>query len=199
MSIEASGTAGGLLTFSTWKGRTYVRRTTTGENPKTAEQVGLRTFFAFLSKAWAALTPIQQATWSETATEKNILTFNAFLGRNMERVRQGYAPTRVWPPPPPGAPYDTAITPVGAQRSCKLIVGWFTQYPCWAYVIYRSLESMSAPDWRDAKIIVPAQASPTQTLIDSPLSAETYYYRANRIGFDARFTAISGQTHGHVT
>ena len=55
MSIDASGTIYNSLTASIWKGRNYVRGWFRPSNPKTGDQLTVRTMLATAVAAWQAL------------------------------------------------------------------------------------------------------------------------------------------------
>lgn len=88
MSFDASGTIGGAITFSKWKGRNYIRRHAIPSNPKTGAQVATRAMMRFLTTQWASLTAGQQAEWAAQATSDNITPLNAFVRYNMKRWTQ---------------------------------------------------------------------------------------------------------------
>jgi hypothetical protein len=55
MSLDASGTIGGILTASKWKGIPYMRLRVTPSNPKTAGQNAVRSALGTVAKACAAV------------------------------------------------------------------------------------------------------------------------------------------------
>lgn len=55
MSLDASGTFGGLLTASKWKGQPYIRQRVTPSNPNSAGQIAQRLIFGGISKACKAV------------------------------------------------------------------------------------------------------------------------------------------------
>lgn len=98
MSLDASGTLADAISFSTWKGRSYVRERVLPSNPKSGAQVGRRAMFSFLSKNWAPLSPAAKATWQDTADELVASTFNAFIRGNMNSWHNFLAPSHAHPP-----------------------------------------------------------------------------------------------------
>ncbi|KKL03779.1 hypothetical protein LCGC14_2622690, partial [marine sediment metagenome] len=87
MSLDASGSLAGALTFSKWKGRNYVRQLVRPSNPRSGGQVGVRAMFKFLSQIWAGLAPADKTSWEDRADDKVISPFNAFMGYNQFRWR----------------------------------------------------------------------------------------------------------------
>jgi len=58
MSIDASGTIYNALTASIWKGRNYIKGFSRPANPKTDDQLIVRTMLADAVAAWQGLTPV---------------------------------------------------------------------------------------------------------------------------------------------
>ncbi len=69
LSIDASGTAYNLLTASIWKGRNYMRGFFRPTNPKTADQLTVRTTMAAAVSAWQALYSGTQDEWNMAARD----------------------------------------------------------------------------------------------------------------------------------
>lgn len=85
MSMGASGTLAKTITFSTWKGRPYVRERVIPANPKSVGQVGRRIMFAFLAQQWASLPNAEQMAFKDQAESLNVSKFNAYVQFNMRR------------------------------------------------------------------------------------------------------------------
>jgi len=71
LSLDASGTLGGVMTFSKWKGQNYVRLRVDPYNPKSPYQTGVRdtmTFAQFYFKSSEYVTD-EQKTWWNTYAE----------------------------------------------------------------------------------------------------------------------------------
>jgi hypothetical protein len=81
MSIEASGSFGGALTYAKWKGRQYVRQLVTPSNPhaSTQEQARNKIRVVGVAQHWAnrALTKLG----AHTLTDKALLTAGAPSGQ----------------------------------------------------------------------------------------------------------------------
>ena len=82
-SLAASGTLADAITFSTWKGRPYVRERVIPSNPKSGAQLGRRAMFAFLTQSWSAIDAAPQATWQDLADQLVASRFNAYISANM--------------------------------------------------------------------------------------------------------------------
>lgn len=86
--MGATGSIGGIMTFSSWKGRPFVRRLVIPANPDTGPQRAVRAFFSWGSKEWAQLTALQKATWVAPAAPTNVLPFNAFMKQGQNNAKQ---------------------------------------------------------------------------------------------------------------
>lgn len=194
MSLSASGSLGGALVFSNWKGRPYVRTLVTPSNPRSALQVGIRAMMQFLSQHWDSLTAPNKATWSDPAENKNVSTFNAFIGYNMARWRDGFGPTDEWPAARIISPINiVTLAPTVQERSVTLDVAWSSNADTIGCVIYRSSTGSFTPGWNNARHIIPNYHPTAIAWVDSPLQPGTYYYDAASITADGVVGAEVGE------
>lgn len=137
MSLDASGTIAGTITFSKWKGRNYARSTVIPANPQTDLQTAVRAVLAFVSKDFANLSEAQKDEWHEVASALAISAINAYTGNAVKAARQESG----WPRYPSAAPAQTP----GAASNVQVSVGFrqvkitFTQpaqKPNYAWLIY---------------------------------------------------------------
>lgn len=194
MSLSASGSLGGALVFSNWKGRPYVRTLVTPSNPRSALQVGIRAMMQFLSQHWDSLTVGNKATWSDPAENKNVSTFNAFIGYNMARWRDGFGPTDEWPAARIISPINiVTLAPTVQERSVTLDVAWSSNADTIGCVIYRSSTASFTPGWNNARHIIPNYHPTDIAWVDSPLQPGAYYYDAASITADGVVGAEVGE------
>jgi hypothetical protein len=92
LSLDASGSIGGAMTFSKWKGVNYVRYKTKPTNPQTTAQTTQRTAFSTAVAAWHALTTEVQDTWTARAKALG-LTMSGFNLYVKEHIAAGGEPT----------------------------------------------------------------------------------------------------------
>lgn len=117
MSMAASGSIGGILTFGQNKGRNFVRQLVIPSNPQTAAQSGVRSMMKFIGQEWAQLSPTDQATWATRAAQTNISNFAAFSSKGMDNwsnanlaaQSQDPAITVTTPAGPPTVITDTVV------------------------------------------------------------------------------------------
>ncbi len=178
MSMGASGTIGNTMTFSSWKGRSYVRRTVIPANPQSPAQVAVRAMLTFLSQAWKSLTSVNQATWNVSAQNQQLSPFNAFVQDNARRWTTGEFPSQATPPTAATNSAALSLIATSGQASANLSLTQTGGSNLWAVAIYRSTTTSFSPTRNACIAIVPWSGSGTLNWQDTGLTAGTYYYRA---------------------
>lgn len=185
-SLDASGSVGGAIVFSKWKGRNYVRRHAIPANPKSATQVGTRAMMRFLSQYWATLSGADQTTWETPAAVDNVSAFNAFIGYNMSRWGLFKYPAMAYPAAQV-ATAGTLGTPVCTAGIRSILTGATVTVLAdnWGIAIYRKVAS--APDESRAECvrIIPAASAAAFTWTDIHVTVGIdYYYDATPFSDD---------------
>lgn len=85
MSIEASGTFAGEITFSQWKNRMYARKHVIPFNPNDPKQINVRLAFTLVVAGWQTELPAYQLIWDEFAKQFKASGFNVYLSRAMKQ------------------------------------------------------------------------------------------------------------------
>jgi uncharacterized protein with NRDE domain len=88
MSLGASGTIAGAMTFSSWKGIPTARIKSTPTNPNTAGQQAQRTTFGLAVASWKAQDEADQLTWTNRAKALG-LKMSGFNLYTREYIKQG--------------------------------------------------------------------------------------------------------------
>lgn len=198
-SLAASGTIGDAATFSSWKGRGYVRERVIPANPKSGPQTGMRSMLSFLSKQWASLTSAEQATWDDRAKASVISNFNAFTSYNQTRWRSYKGPSKEDPAAEASTPAAApTTTPTGGIRQVQLSIADGSPAPDWGYIIHRSGTTGFTPAYSNCVAVIPKTATPT-VYIDTPLTAGTYYYRIQGFNDDGIKGALEAEVSGTAT
>lgn len=195
MSLEASGSLGGALVFSKWKGRPYVRELVRPANPRSGLQVGMRSMFAFLAQQWQNLTSVEQATWQAQADAIVASPFNGYMQINQKRWRDFRAPSQDTPITAAGTVGATATTSATAGvRSVTVSAEFATINQNWGVIVHRSTTTSFTPSLSDAiKVLLVDTAATPATFIDSPLVADTYYYNYTPFTDDGVLGAALGE------
>jgi len=184
MSLDASGSLGGTIVFSKWKGRNYVRTLVTPANPKSGGQVGVRAMFKFLAQIWAGLTAGNKATWLGRADDLKASPFNAFMSYNQKRLRDFDTPSKE-DPALEAATTPSTCTGVATPdvRSMTLAITHGADPADWGMMIFRSPTAIFDLSFSNLIAVVEVDGSGDAEYVDTPLAAGTYYY--NSIGFMA--------------
>jgi len=183
LSLSASGSIAGSMTYANWKGIPYVRALVKPSNPKSGPQVGVRAMFKFLAQIWNGLTDADKATWETMAKQMNASPFNAFMRFNQRRWRDFNTPSMETPAAEISTP-SSLMTGVATPdvRSITLAITHGTTPPDWGVAIFRSLTGTFSLAFSNCIAVVPVDGSGDAEYVDSPLAPDTYYY--NTVGFN---------------
>ena len=184
MSLNASGSLGGALVFSTWKGKPYVRGLVKPSNPRSGGQLGMRAMLSFLSHSWIDLSLENKTTWAAPAHAANISPFNFFVSYNMQRWRQMRGPATAYPAGDTWVPIAASQILTGGQRNVQIEFTISGEDQAWAVGIFRSTEEIIDVNWNNCITVVHGTEGETVTYTDAPLAAGTYHYRCLAFSFD---------------
>lgn len=196
-SLGASGTIGGSVTFSTWKGRDYARRHAIPANPKSGGQLSVRAMMQFLSQYWTLLSASEQADWETRAAVTNISPFNAYIGYNMDRWGRELYPSQQ----DPAAAVGTAGTlanesATAGVRSITVSDEVTVLADNWAILLYRDTTTGFTPSRNNMYHVIPAVTAAVFTYLDTQVVVGTpYYYRGRAITDDG----VAGALWAEIT
>lgn len=181
MSMGASGSIGGILTFGSNKGRNFVRQLVIPSNPRTPAQQGVRSAMRWIGQEWAQLTLANQATWETRAGQTNISPFNAFSSKGMDNWSNGAAPQRQDPAEvvavtgPPTLPTD-----VVTER--RVTIGWTDPVAATKFgiTVYISPTSIFTPGRNNAVALIDVGVL---QFISNTLLPGTYFYQLGAFNF----------------
>lgn len=192
LSLDAAGTLGNAVVFSTWKGKSYVRAHVAPTNPKSLPQIAIRAMLAFLSSQWASLTPGQQATWEESAIEANCSPFNRYLGYNVARYRNWKPPTKAYPPAESGSPGTIAYSLTAGVRHILVHTDFQDNDSVWGNLIMRHTGIPAPWTWIYAVAGRPNNVSSADDYIDGPLPIHIHNYAPRCFGHDGSWGGFAG-------
>lgn len=200
LSLDASGSLGGAMVYSKWKGRPYVRALVTPANPKSGGQVGMRSMLKWLSQQWASLTAGEQATWLTRANQSVVSPFNSYVGYNQFRWRDFLAPSTA----DPAAAVDTPAvigSPSAAAgvRSITVTCPITTDNAGWGVLLFRSTTTSFATAFDNLIGIGAVDSTNDIVFVDSPLAPDTYYYNLREFTNDGQLGAEDGEINATVT
>lgn len=190
MSMEASGTVAGAVTFSTWKGIPYVRRHATPMNPSAPKQVSMRAMMRFLAQTGMSSVGTDQAAWDAAVASLKMSQFNLFVKKNQQRWRDFKSPSALCIPTEAGvAPAAGVITATGGVRCATLSIADGAQAPDYGWLIFKQDSMAPTPTWDELAYVVGHSGTPTIAVI-TPLPASTWHFKC--IGFMT--TGLKGAT-----
>lgn len=200
LSLEASGSLGGVVVFSRWKGRPYVRSLVVPHNPRSSSQVGVRAMFKFLSQQWASLTGIAQATWEERAAGLNASPFNAYMSGNQYRWRDFLAPGMQDPVTDAGtSPTLGTLAAVAAGRGATITQPITAAGTGWGIAFFRGATSGFSTSWGNLIGIGLVVSTANVVWVDSPLSPGAYYWKVRSFCVDGKLGAESASVTVTIT
>lgn len=121
--LGASGSLGKSIVFSTWRGRTYVRKLSIPANPRSGLQVGMRSVFKYTTQAFGALTANQKAAWDALAAPDNITQLNAQVRDSQSRARRNEG-WRLGPSESAGTTPDAPTGLAGTAQNKSIDLVW---------------------------------------------------------------------------
>jgi len=175
MSMGASGSIGGILTFGSNKGRNFVRQLVIPANPNTPAQQGVRSMMKFVGQEWAQLTAPNQATWEARAAQTNISPFNAFSSKAMDNWSNGLAAQREDPAETAAAGAATAgLTDTVTER--RALIEWTDSVTAnqFGVIIYLSETTGFTAGRNNAVAVIDLGIEQWNT---PTLAPSTWYYR----------------------
>lgn len=177
-SDGASGSIAGQLTFSSWKGRQYVRRLVIPSNPRSATQTAFRAMMKFLSQAWASLATARKNSWQDRATQMQVSLFNAYTSYNQDRWSDAIEPVQdaTYTHTPSGNTTGTPV-PTAVGRQVTVDLTHFAASSAWGYIVYRKLAGAPTGVLAEVVGVVPDVGGVGQ-LVDNVPSAGTWHYKA---------------------
>ena len=200
MSLDASGSVAGALTFSKWKGRNYVRQRVVPANPRSALQVAVRAMLKFLSQAWTNVGSTPQASWEDLADASAISAFNAYVGKNQARWREFQAPSQTHPAAETGTePVATLDSATGGVRHIDLEFTVTTLNDVWGVMIFRSPTGSFNTAISNCIAVLEVDQTGTLVYTDSNLTPGEYYYDARFFTKEGKLGAEEGEVNATAT
>lgn len=189
MSMEASGTLAGAITFSKWKGRPYVRARVTPHNPRSSAQVGVRSNMAGLVHLYQANKALLDAAFMDRAKQRSISAFNAFTGAMQTRRSENLYAAQD-PAPTNAAPANNATALAAAVANKYVTLTWADAVAAdaWAFEIYRALAADPTGLLTEQIALIKRGA---QVFTDGPLIAGTWHYVIRAISTNGGGTVVS--------
>lgn len=180
----ASGTLGGELIYSNWKGRAYLKKHARPAQPRSPGQVAMRAMMSFLAGEWSTIPAVRQATWDELAARQKISAFNAYQQENLRRWRSFLRPSQLYPPDPSGTLGSTdGYGLVGQRRAitCTFLIN--TLQELWGMNIHHVAAEDVPITWNDLVHIEPMHQTGWYTFKLAPFEPGTQWLCFNRFNW----------------
>lgn len=193
MSMGASGSIGGILTFGSNKGRNFVRQLVIPSNPKTPAQQGVRSMMQWAGKEWAQLTDEEQATWETLAQQFNISPFNAFIKTAMANWSNGFSAQSEDPAPTVATPAEepTGVADTVTERRAEIT--WTDDAvgsDDFGVILYLSTTPGFTPGRDNAVKVIDMGV---ESAITNTLVPDTYYYRLATFSKDGVISDVTAE------
>lgn len=88
-SLDRKGTIGDAITFTSYKGKPYVRAQSKRKQPRSGMQVGMRALTKWISQDFKTLDPNEVEVWREQGRSDDITPLNAWLRDSQNRQQEG--------------------------------------------------------------------------------------------------------------
>lgn len=192
LSAAASGTIGGLLTSSSWRGRPYLKYNTKPRDPRSARQLSIRAMVGFLNINFERMNLEDQAYWRECAAGLHITAQNFYVQRNMIWWTTGRAPSEDVDHLGPDMPgtvtnWSSIVQGRGPIAKLKITLLVDTVGAIW----FRSQNEAFSAGWENAIAVHPIYAEEFYEYHDTPLPPGRYYYRCRVFGHYASFGEVT--------
>ncbi len=187
LSVGASGSLASELTFSNWKGKSYLKMHRKPNQPRTPPQVAMRAMMTHLSTSWTLFSDADHDAWQTLADERNISPFNAYQRFNLDRWRNFLAPSKI-------PTIDTTLnfggsgwpTPVAVYRGIEISGTVPSIGGAWAGAYFSTPSAGGPMTWDTVIYFQKLLALGAFTWTWRPLSPGTYYITVSRIGIQGR-------------
>lgn len=202
MSLDASGSVAGTITFSKWKGRNYVRQLVTPANPRSALQVSTRAIMRFLSQEWTPnLSTAEKATWDALASSDAVSPFNAYTRENLRRWTQFTAPGKSSPVGETGTQPTFTSPPASTGGVRQVTIAWTPDVlnDAWGLLIFRDPVTAFATARDNLVGAAFTDSAGAKTFIDTPVEPGTYFYNYRTFTDDGALSSEIGETTATVT
>ncbi len=177
-SLDATGSLAGVLVYAKSGGVSYARKLTIPKQPTPLLQRAGRALTSFLSKEYAKLIPAHRATWEDATDTPGVDGYRRFISYNLTRFGLQKPPTKLYPSPEMwGWPTIAVWTIQGKNRRANHGLTATATSDQWGVFISRHTSDFNDADLTHLQRVVPIDLGATYEWWDSPLAADTYYYR----------------------
>jgi len=191
-SMAAAGSLADLLTFSSSKGKRYLKRKSKPKQPRTKPQVSIRAAMGFLSPQWKV--PIQtiRDSWIPSAAATQISPFNAYVSANCLRHRNMQGLHLAYPASELGfiaSPVSFTVT--GHVRRVHFLLDITNLNQNWGLYIHWVSGNSIQPTWEDTLHIIPTYSNGIHEWDWRDVPAGTYWFTDSRTTYTGKFERVN--------
>lgn len=199
-SLSASGSLGGAIVFSNWKGRAYCRELVKPANPRSDKQLSVRAMMRFLSQEWAGIGSPAQVSWDDLADADVVSAFNAYIKKNLRRWRNFLGPGQDSDPAAGDTqPVHDTGSATGGVRMCTVQMTMTTLNDGWGCLIFRKEGGAVTAAFDNLVAVIPYDGANPVIFVDTPLDPAVYHYDFMSVTKDGLFTDETDPVSDTVT
>lgn len=174
-SLERKGTVGNAITFTSYKGKSYVRIQSKRKQPKSFRQIANRSLLTFIAQSWSIIPDFGKETWTADARADNITPLNAQIrdAQNRQKRQLGWRREKVGAFQTPRKP--TSPNAISAFRS--IVFSWTRPFIVfqgqYSSAIYLKHSADVEGVFQELRLIVPPTTTSVQ-ILDLPSGQEVF-------------------------
>lgn len=175
---EASGSLAKSVIFSKSRGRPYLKLHQKPKQPRSLAQQSMRAIMSFLSQQWSTLGPTPVNSWNTLALASNISPFNAYQRENLNRFKDGLAPSTTYPAAETGLHAVLSLAQaIGGVRTVLHRFNCTDPRNNWGLPVYQITGTGAPYTWRQTVHILPVRSIGWHEWRQTGLSPGTYWFR----------------------
>lgn len=165
-SLDRAGTIGDAITFTSYKGKPYVRIQSKRKQPQSGLQIGMRSLTAWIASDHKNLFPFMKNVWVALAKKDDITPLNAQIrdAQNRQKVGQGWRAWKLGDGFAPSAPTISDAIPNFRSTVLSWVRPPQNERGFYSTAIYLSLQNDIAGVLKELRLIVPVATTEVQVL-----------------------------------
>ncbi len=177
-ALEATGSLGKALTFSSLRNTGVVRSQPRPGQPRSPAQQSTRAMISFLGRTWGTIPLATRADWTAPALAQGLSAYNFYIRYNMQRWSRRSFPTQSYPATEAGTMGFGIF--FSAFPYPRRILTWsqvWTVDDAWGIAVYRALTFGGIDSPSDLVYIISPVLADMNARDDYPLTpGQTYFY-----------------------
>lgn len=165
-SIDQKGTVGDAITYTSYKGKAYVRKQSKRKQPQSFRQIAARSLLTFIAQSWSGIDDFGRTTWKEAALADDITPLNAQIrdAQNQQQLERGWRSQKIGGFTQPNKP----TAPVAIPEFKSIVFSWTRPFifnqGTYSAAVYLKFESSVEGIFKELRLIVPVTTTSVQIL-----------------------------------